>query len=230
MIDWEMQWELHAPNFSEGRLQLPLAPYGVEGTLDLHPGPGFGDFSHPTTKLTAQMMAALVKNKTVVDIGCGSGILTLLALKLGASKALGIDCDPLSVEHARENAKRSGQKAHFYLPDRAPLPNNSCLLMNMIASQQQEALTQYAPLFKNPLYIVTSGILEEDQDYLAKTEHWGWKLLKKESLDGWMGFVFINPSPKKVTICASEAKPKQRGEAPVCTRNTIAKGKGDEED
>jgi hypothetical protein len=40
----------------------------------------------------------------------------------------------------------------------------------------------------------------------------------------------INPSPKKVTICASEAKPKQRGEAPVCTRNTIAKGKGDEED
>jgi hypothetical protein len=41
---------------------------------------------------------------------------------------------------------------------------------------------------------------------------------------------FINPSPKKVTICASEAKPKQRGEAPVCTRNTIAKGKGDEED
>jgi hypothetical protein len=40
----------------------------------------------------------------------------------------------------------------------------------------------------------------------------------------------INPSPKKVTICASEAKPNQRGEAPVCTRNTIAKGKGDEED
>jgi hypothetical protein len=40
----------------------------------------------------------------------------------------------------------------------------------------------------------------------------------------------INPSSKKVTICASEAKPKQRGEAPVCTRNTIAKGKGDEED
>jgi hypothetical protein len=40
----------------------------------------------------------------------------------------------------------------------------------------------------------------------------------------------INPSPKKVTICASEAKPKQRGEAPVCTRSTIAKGKGDEED
>jgi hypothetical protein len=45
-----------------------------------------------------------------------------------------------------------------------------------------------------------------------------------------LSFRIINPSPKKVTICASEAKPKQRGEAPVCTRNTIAKGKGDEED
>jgi hypothetical protein len=54
-----------------------------------------------------------------------------------------------------------------------------------------------------------------------------WFKSKFFNLTEWLD---INPSPKKVTICASEAKPKQRGEAPVCTRNTIAKGKGDEED
>lgn len=192
MIDWEKQWELHAPNFSNGRLEISLALYGLEGSLELYPGPGFGDFSHPTTKLTAKLMAPLIKDKMVVDVGCGSGILTLLALKLGALKASGIDCEAEAVSHARENAARTGQKAQFYLPDEAPLPENSCILMNMIASQQEEALTQYAPLFVNPLYIITSGILEEEKDYLPKTESWGWKLLKKESLNGWMGFVFIH--------------------------------------
>ena len=72
---WDQQWELFAPQFKEGKAHIDLTDYGVCKTLQLYPGPGFGDLSHPTTRLVLQLMKPHLQQRLAIDIGCGSGIL-----------------------------------------------------------------------------------------------------------------------------------------------------------
>ncbi|MDN3508012.1 MAG: 50S ribosomal protein L11 methyltransferase, partial [Simkaniaceae bacterium] len=67
-IDWDEQWAHHAPNFCNGKVSITL-PCGR--SFDLVPGPGFGDCSHPTTRLMLEMMDGEVIDRDVVDVGCG---------------------------------------------------------------------------------------------------------------------------------------------------------------
>ncbi len=73
-----------------------------------HPGLAFGTGTHPTTSLCLQWLDSLdLTGKTVIDFGCGSGILAIAALKLGAAKAIGIDIDPQAIQASRDNAERT---------------------------------------------------------------------------------------------------------------------------
>src|SRR5882724_9121804 len=99
-IDWEQQWAQFSPGFRDGRAHIRLG----SATLQLKAGAGFGDFSHPTTRLVLDLMAPLVKDKIVFDIGCGSGILSIAALLLGAKQAYGIDIEEEAIKHSQENA------------------------------------------------------------------------------------------------------------------------------
>ncbi len=101
-IDWEKQWEMHAIGFKKGVLTLPIAGFG---DIYLKPGPGFGDLSHPTTRLALKLMPEYVKEKEVIDIGCGSGILSLAASAMGAKNVIGIDIDLGAIRHSIENQK-----------------------------------------------------------------------------------------------------------------------------
>ena len=101
---WEKQWELFAPNFKNGKAHIDLTPYGCPEILQLYPGPGFGDLSHPTTRIVLELMQPYIQNHAVLDIGCGSGILSLAAAAMGASEVYGYDIDPEAVEHAKKNA------------------------------------------------------------------------------------------------------------------------------
>jgi len=178
---WEKQWELFAPNFKNGKAHIET-PVGV---IQLLPGPGFGDYSHPTTRLTCKLMATYVPGKDVVDIGCGSGILSFAAAKMGARFVYGYDIDPEAVQHANQNLKLNPGPITF--ANQAPSIDQGVVVMNMISSEQLKAWKNHF----RPEMIITSGILEPDP-YLAWTQTLGWQLHQALCEDGWYGFVFIN--------------------------------------
>jgi ribosomal protein L11 methyltransferase len=190
MIDWVSQWAAFAPNFYDGLAHIDLSPQGV---LLLEPGEGFGDLSHETTRLMIDLMRPLVANHVIVDIGCGSGILSLAALILGARKAYGIDIDPLAVSHAKRNAliNHLDKKAFFsrQLLGSKRIGSPSIILMNMIFSEQRVA---YRPILGSE-WLITSGLLEsEKRDYFKWISGCEWEIVQEKKEGEWMGFVFQN--------------------------------------
>ena len=86
--------------------------------LELDPGLAFGTGSHPTTRLCMEWLEANpAPGKTVLDYGCGSGILAMVAKKVGAGEVVGVDIDPQAIESARANAERNKVEIDYYLPD-----------------------------------------------------------------------------------------------------------------
>jgi ribosomal protein L11 methyltransferase len=189
-VIWEKQWELFAPNFKDGKAHIDLTPYECPETLQLYSGPGFGDLSHPTTRLVLRLMQPFVKDHVVLDIGCGSGILSLAAAAMRATHVDGYDIDPEAVEHARKNATLSSfaKKIHFSTKPPAKIP--SVLLMNMISSEQAQAWSLIEDRIPSSATLITSGILEENADeYLEWRIRQGWKIKKKLTENGWISFV-----------------------------------------
>lgn len=114
---WRDAWKEHYKPYAiaEGVIvRPPWEPYEAkagEHVLELEPGRAFGTGLHETTRLVAraiQAHAAEVKDRLVLDVGCGSGILALVALALGAGRAIAVDNDPEAVDVTRENAARNG--------------------------------------------------------------------------------------------------------------------------
>lgn len=183
-INWTAQWESFAPNFYDGVAHIDLSPHG---TLLLEPGEGFGDLSHPTTKLTLDLLRPLVTNEVVIDIGCGSGILSLAALILGAKKVYGIDIDPGALQHASFNAQRNSLEKKAIFSQKWVSCLSPIILMNMIFSEQRVAFPRGAA-FKR---LITSGILvSEEETYLDWAQQMGWELVDKKREENWMGFIF----------------------------------------
>lgn len=186
-IDWSEQWSQFAQDFHDGKAHIDLTPYGAPSTLLLHPGPGFGDLSHPTTRLMLELMQDRIRGQSVLDIGCGSGILTLAALKLGAASALGIDIDPAALNHARENNQLNQLFAQF--SRRTPKSHtHGITLMNMILPEQKMVMSKYVP--QPNLWIVSGILAEQRSDYLKLVKNWSWNLVEERGKSDWMGFVF----------------------------------------
>lgn len=186
-INWEEQWALHAPGFREGLAHLEM---GVR----LKPGPGFGDFSHPTTRLVTALMHPYVARKKVIDIGCGSGILALSAMKLGAKSAVGFDIEEEAVQHANANARLNQLPVFFYSScEVGPfLEGGEVALMNMIYTEQSTAWNSHTDLMRVK-WVITSGVLATQRnEYLKLTAGWNLKLVEEKEEEGWLGFVFSN--------------------------------------
>lgn len=189
---WEKQWELFAPNFKNGKAHIDLTPYGCNEILQLYSGPGFGDLSHPTTRIVLSLMHSIVKEHAVIDIGCGSGILSLAAAAMGATQVFGYDIDPDAVEHAKKNATLSRFKKNIHFSTKPPkkIIPATILLMNMISSEQAQAWSVIADLVPSSAILITSGILEENaEEYLEWRTRQGWKVQKKLTEANWCGFI-----------------------------------------
>ncbi len=188
-VDWEEQWALFSENFYDGKAHIDLSRFGGSGHLLLQPGAGFGDLSHPTTYLMLEMLQTHAKNAPIIDIGTGSGILSLAALRLGAKTATGIDIDPHAIAHAQSNNALNQLHAHFSLSLPDSLPEKSVFLMNMIFPEQKMVNPSQWNHFAKVW--ITSGILKEQKAaYLKQTADWGWTLAKEHERQGWLGFVF----------------------------------------
>lgn len=198
-IDWEAQWAAHE-NYREGFLHVDLGVYNPQiplKTLQLVPGPGFGDLSHPTTRLVLKLMAPYVRQKQVVDVGCGSGILSLASIAMGAKEVCGIDIDEQALIHSKTNSQINGmgEQILFCFPEECKkIGKGAIMLINMIESEQKIACNSLASMFPYFSTAIASGILKEARDtYLALCSKWGWTLIQEEEEEGWLGFVFSFP-------------------------------------
>jgi ribosomal protein L11 methyltransferase len=117
--DWAEAWKAYFPVLRVGR-RVVIRPtwrrhrrQPDDVVLALDPGMAFGTGLHPTTRLCLAMLEAVgdrgdLDGATVIDVGCGSGILAIAALRLGAARALGVDTDPIAIEATLANARRNG--------------------------------------------------------------------------------------------------------------------------
>ena len=162
----------------------PSDPDALNITLD--PGLAFGTGSHPTTRLCLRWLDANIRGgETVLDYGCGSGILAIAALKLGASGAIGVDVDAQAVQASRDNATANRVAARFCLPDDAPKQQADIVVANILTNP----LKLLAPLLASSArpggQIVLSGILEEQADDVAKLYAQWFDLAPAIVEDGW---------------------------------------------
>ena len=178
MINWEEIWEIHSPFFKNG---YGIVPLSSELSFRLNPGPGFGDLSHPTTNLVLDLMKPLIKGKTVVDIGCGSGILSIAAKLLGAKEVYAFEIDPDAINHAEENFKINNLKIFL---NKKP-PSLDLILINMISSEQRIALEQYPFIKQFPHTLLSSGLLVEEKERYLKEMH-EWRVVRTKSKKNWL--------------------------------------------
>lgn len=196
-VDWKKQSALFSPYFLDGKIRVPLKEFfDSEAILELEPGSGFGDMSHPTTRLTLQSMASRCKDSYVVDIGCGNGVLSLAAVLMGAVYVNGIDIDPDALIHANRNKLLSNfSNVDFSLKPTPRIASHPSLiaLMNMTFLEQKMAWNSLSSLHGCISTIVTSGILiEQKEKYLAWAEENQWKLVSESEEDVWACFIFNN--------------------------------------
>lgn len=153
----------------------------------LDPGLAFGTGSHPTTRLCLRWLDDhLQGGEDVLDYGCGSGILAIAAVKLGACSATGVDVDPQAVSASRDNAiANQVADIQFFLPNDAPSDSYDLVVANILTNP----LRMLAPLLANATRqggrIVLSGILEEQaQDVMKIYQQW-FDLSAPVFEDGW---------------------------------------------
>ncbi len=145
--------------------QSPDDPRAI--VVDLDPGLAFGTGTHETTALCLTWLErAELCGLDVIDYGCGSGILAIAALKLGAHSAMGVDLDPQALIATRDNSVRNGVVVEAVLPD-APLPPCDLLLANILAEPLIALAPRFASLVRPRGGVLLSGILGAQADAVA---------------------------------------------------------------
>ena len=158
--------------------------------LALDPGLAFGTGSHPTTRLCLTWLDAHIKGgESVLDYGCGSGILAIAALKLGAACALGVDIDPQAIQASRDNATQNSVQAQFCLPNATPSAQYDIVLANILANPLRvlgELLQAYVHVGG---VIVLSGILAEQAAEMSQLYQQWFDMEPPCFDDGWTRLV-----------------------------------------
>lgn len=193
--DWERAWMDQYQPLSFGR-RLWIYPWNIEPPADeesvvvrLDPGLAFGSGTHPTTALCLEWLDGLaLAGKSVIDYGCGSGILAIAALKLGAAHAIGVDNDPQALLASHDNAERNGVAARLdvYLPGDEPKAAADVFVANILAGPLGELAPIFAHAAKPGAPFAISGILDGQQDeLLARYAEW-FEALRVDIRDGWV--------------------------------------------
>lgn len=178
---WRDAWKEHYRPFkiaqtSDGRavvLRPPWEAYAAkdgEQVLELEPGRAFGTGLHETTRLVARSLGAHadeLADVTILDVGCGSGVLALIALALGASRAVAVDIDGESIDVARENAARNALTSRL---DASTMPLEDVVLVSpvVVANIEARVLIPMAPELARHVapggLLLLSGVLVSQRD------------------------------------------------------------------
>ncbi len=207
--NWAEAWKEHYRPISIGR-RLMIVPAWLEVEtqerlpIRIDPGMAFGTGTHPTTQLCLELIEEILQpdyvreqDRDVIDVGCGTAILSIAALKLGARRALGVDIDPDAIQAARENAQTNGVAERLELGQgslaeiragkfslrRAPL-----VLANILAPVLRRLLDEGLETILAPGgYLILSGILEEQAgEVLAAAQRHPLRLAEQRQSGDWV--------------------------------------------
>ncbi len=207
--NWMEAWKEHYRPIPVGK-RLIIVPVWLESPsperipIRIDPGMAFGTGTHPTTQLCLELMEKYLPQSPVpvIDVGCGSGILSIGALKLGAEFALGVDIDPASVKASRENADANGIPPEKFAigqgsvaeirTDKFTLRQAPLVLANILAPVIIRLFEAgLADLVSPGGTIVLSGILAEQADSVASAAaEAGMTFLEKRQMGDWVALAF----------------------------------------
>lgn len=161
------------------------APDAINLILD--PGMAFGTGSHPTTRLCLEWLERYVTaDCSLLDYGCGSGILAIAAARLGANPVTGVDIDPQAVDAAKANAERNGVSAHF-ADSREPIDGQfDILIANILANPLKALAPALATHVRPGGWLALSGILvEQEEELMAIYSPW-FAMAVADRREGWV--------------------------------------------
>lgn len=191
---WERAWMEHFQPMQFGK-RLWICPSGFEPpepdavNILLDPGLAFGTGTHPTTALCLRWLDSLAwRGDTVLDFGCGSGILAVAALRLGASKAIGIDIDPQALTATRDNALKNGVEARLACLEASQSASEVCdvVVANILAGPLVELSPRILNHLKPGGRLALSGILEDQAATVRSAYESTVTFEPDEVLDGWV--------------------------------------------
>lgn len=200
--DWVNNWKQYFHPMPVGE-KLLIRPsweeaYDPMGRIVLHiePGLAFGTGSHPTTKLCLETLEKYIdESSTVLDVGCGSGILSIASLLLGAKSAFGVDIDALAVKTARENACKNGFDEQRFTAAQGDLSDRvkgrySVIVANIVADIIMEFNKDAGRFLEDDGVYITGGIIENREDEVLRSfAENGFAVKERFEEKGWLVFV-----------------------------------------
>jgi len=221
--NWMEAWKQHYQPIPVGQ-RLIIVPVWLDSTeperipIKIDPGMAFGTGTHPTTQLSLELIEdwfeqseienrecpAGEKSRIVIDVGCGSGILSIAALKLGAQTALGVDIDIESVRNSRENADKNGIGEEFIIGQGSvaevlagifPYKQAPLVVTNILAPIILRLLEAgLADLAEPGGTMVLSGILQEqEQKVIEATQAKGLVVKRRKQMGDWVALSLSKP-------------------------------------
>ena len=205
--DWENNWKQFYKPMEIGERLLVIPEWEqakVDGRVELRLNPGltFGTGSHATTRLCLQALDAHIHGgERVLDLGCGSGILSIAALCLGAAEAFACDIDDKCVDVAYENAAINGIGRDRYtvrwgnvVTDRALQAEfggeYDMVVANIVADVIMGISPQVRPFLKRAGLFLCSGIIDDRaQEVADRLRENGWEILETRSAEGWFSYL-----------------------------------------
>ncbi len=207
--DWMESWKKYYNPIKIGKRLLILPawlenPYLERVAIKIDPSMAFGTGTHPTTQLCMLLAEEVMKqNMNVIDVGCGSGILSITVLKLGAKRALGVDLDYPSIVATKKNAEINQVQEKIevgtgsvteILAGNFSYKRAELVMINILAPIIIRLFDNgLSKLIKKNGFLILSGILDHQSDeVIEKAENTGLQLIKKEMINDWVGLTFKN--------------------------------------
>lgn len=166
-----------------------------EIVIHIDPAMAFGTGTHETTALCIELLEKYARGDSLLDLGCGSGILMLIAKKLGYKKVVGIDIDENCLEVVKDNFLKndisSGYKVYIGDIKKYSFEKFSVIVSNILVDVLEKILPNIIQSMTDSTYVIFSGILQEKRDsFISYANEYGLELVDEKIKNKWIGLVF----------------------------------------